>query len=166
MFVKVAFAIAVKAVLPEPAAEKVVFTPFEIENPKWSLSNAPGPSGHFNDNRNESVLLPLSRAETFKPLNVMLVAVTTPFANQVVPSKSAMVFIASVQIDTEFEACAIVKAFRMVGKLSASFIVAPPSRIVNCHTCIPVVEVKFGAVFMVLEILVGDEPATATKSEF
>jgi len=53
----------------------------------------------------------------------------------------------------------------LVGKLSASFKLLPPSLIVICQTCIPVVEISGGALFIREEISVGELLGTAITSE-
>ena len=87
---------------PEPVDKNVVFAGV-IEKSKSLPSNAVAPNGHFNDNRMVNVSLPLSGATTLMPENTIVVALTVPFATNVLPSNMATDCIASVQLATLLE---------------------------------------------------------------
>ena len=150
---------------PDPVAKKVIFA-CVIEKSKSLPSTAVAPNGQVNDNRIVNVFEPLSGATTDIPEKTILFAFIVPLATNVDPSNKATDCIACVQFEILFAPpCVIVNAVKVVGKPSASED-APPSRIVNDHTWTPSVTVEIVAVFIVLEIVAGDEPATATISEF
>ena len=152
--------------MPEPLAEKVTL-PFEIWNPKSSPSKFAEPIPQFKDNLKESVFSVLSATEIFKPVKETSLGpvVTVPVAILEAPSKSSIVLMDVCQLFTAFpEACDIVKAVNIVGKLSASLSPAPPSLTLNCQTWTPVLVVKGEASFINEEI-VADSPLKVIISD-
>ena len=120
----------------------------------------------FNDNLKVNVLLELSPTETLRLLNAICVeAIFDAEAIKVDPSNKAIVFMASSQLSTAFpEFWVKVIPFTIVGRLSASLLVAPPSRTVICHTWAPSAKDNGGSLFRREDIVADSELATATTS--
>ena len=142
-------------VIAKPKSSPSALTPVEVPPFTFALTEI----------LNDKVVLLLSAIVKFSPLKTIVDALMVALLLiKVLPLNKAIFCMALLKLSIPFPAdCDNVIDETIVGKASLS-LAAPPSRMVNCHTCTPCEFVVIVDVFSVEEIVVASDDETATTS--